>query len=285
MSDGPDYDLDDLDPSLAQRLYDGNVGPTGRDDPGGFLHGTQDEVAQPAELRLVRQYDELSSVRYHGALHLDEQRFRVREGCFRDAFDSHECLVHIVVGKGVSAQVVQNELGARVDGPLRHDDRAPGMPHQVISDGEGVRHHRHVHRRKVLRHVEGGGAPVYHDGLTRLDEPAGMAGDAALFLLVDADTPRQGGLRLQRRSALLGDLHAAAHPAQPLFFFQLDEIAADGCLGSARGFNDVVNACKGMQVEQTEDGLFAFPFEHARPPHIRIIMHGNRQKAIGIDPS
>jgi len=77
---------------------------------------------------------------------------------------------------------------------------------------------------------------------------------------------------------LLRKLHAPAHPAQPFFSLHLDEVAAVGGLGSAGGFDKVVNAGEGVQVEQPEYPLFAFPFENARPPHIRPLCMTTAEK-------
>ena len=67
---------------------------------------------------------ELLGVIDHRALHLDQPRLRVRQHGVRDSLDSHERLRRVVVGERVGAEIVQDELRVRVDGPLRKDHRA-----------------------------------------------------------------------------------------------------------------------------------------------------------------
>ena len=106
------------------------------DDPARPLHRAEREVPDPAELGLVGEDDELARMVDHSPLGLDEEGLGVGQGALGDAFDPHEGYGRVVVREGVGREVVEDELRARMDGPLRQDDGAYGMLDQMGGDGE-----------------------------------------------------------------------------------------------------------------------------------------------------
>ena len=237
------------------------------DDIGNLVKATAVDESGLVKLRMIGKQYGAACLLHHELLDLAFAVIGFHDAFLRiQSFAADQCEIYIVVPEALASQRAGQCTGicSQCSTGTNHGEAAV---HEIVHEADGIGDDGDaLAPLELLQQHLAGGAGVYHDGITIVDEIVSFAGYCLLAFIVQAAAFGEW----QIFAGALGNDGTAVAATKEILTFEFFEIPADGFFGDLEqlgqlGYIDFI-----VPAKQFHDFLSAFQTQHVDSPLILL---------------